>query len=273
MGMMKKRVYGILFAGLILSMLVLPMVSAFNMENEVIEPIKKYVGPVVKFILGDVETQEVDGLLLIKLLVFILAVAILYYAVQKVPFLNENQTIVWTVSVIIGILMARLLTNKALINLVWLPSGVVGIALVSLLPFILYFFVVESGFDSKVVRRVAWSLFGVLFLFLAAVRWEDLTPTGKEYSLGWVYIATAALALLSLLFDKSIRTAFEKAVDENLRSIKKNDKQAELKEEYEQVLERYSRGHFNKTQANKKIDHLSKIATSWGITSLTLTKV
>ena len=121
--------------------------------------------------------------------------------------LKDNVWLQWIIALVAAILGARFLSPTALINLVWLPTGIVGIVLTSLLPFIIFFYFIESSKTQVLIRRVGWILFGVLYLGLAATRWSDfeLATGGDKFNLGWLYIITAILAFLCFLFDRWVQ--------------------------------------------------------------------
>jgi len=181
------------------------------------------LNPILKWVLGASDTGE---LLLIKLLVFILMIAMALIAVGKVEIFEERTTIKWIIAAIIGVLGARFLTTAALVNFVWLPYGILGILLASILPFIIYFYFIES-FDSPVVRKVGWVAFGVIYFVLGLSRWDQLawssvkthevnlfwvnlfnvTTTTHAWwqNFGWIYILIAVLSIVAILADKRIR--------------------------------------------------------------------
>lgn len=161
------------------------------------------VSPIFQYTLG---ADGLDSnLFFVKILVFFLMIAVIWMAVKSVPGLAGNTILMVIITVIIGILGARFLTSSALVNFVWLPSGVVGIALASLIPFIIYFFFVNS-FNTSFIRRPAWILFVLLFVGLAIARWDTLNE--GDFNLAWIYLATAGLSLLSFAFDRQIHARF-----------------------------------------------------------------
>ena len=203
--------------------------DAMQSIEKVYNQLAEALNPILKYILGDVTPAansvfESSDLFLIKLLVFILMIAFIYSASQRVPVINESAWLVWVTTFVISILTTRFLSSEALITLVWLPSGVLGISLVSLLPLIIYFFFIE-GLDSSVIRKIGWTLFAMVFFSLALIRWDTLTQDG--FNLGWIYVITAVVSLLLIYFDRTIRARYflasikAKASKENIAHVQR----------------------------------------------------
>ena len=188
--------------------------------------------PIMKYILGSTPGGE---LLFVKFLVFILLLAIVGFAVKKVPALGENKLITIVIQVVVAILGARFLTTEQLVNFIWLPQGVFAIALTSLLPFIIFFFFIES-FDSHVIRKVGWVVFLVIFAGISIYRWDTLNVgAGWWQNLGWLYLIIAVLSGLFLVLDKKIHRYF---VVSGIRKGMLGDKailESELREKLEKA--------------------------------------
>lgn len=197
--------------------------------------------PILKWFLGDTPTGE---LLLVKFLFFIILLAIIYYAVRQVPTLGDNSGVTWIISIITSILAIRLLSESYLIEFIWLPTGVLGITLICILPFIIFFYFIES-FDASLVRKVGWSLFTLVYIMLAMLRWKDLA-TGQNgifglevnpvfANLGWVYLITAVLAILAVFLDRPVRKMIIGSQAEATRGAANLTARGELREEIKRL--------------------------------------
>jgi hypothetical protein len=187
--------------------------------SRILNDVNGIIEPVANFAFGSSRSESgtFDDLM-VKVLIFIVMLCILYLALERMPFMGNNEAITWTVASVIAILSVRLLSSPALLNFVWLPSGVLGVALVCLFPLVIYFFFIES-FDNRIIRKLGWIFFAVLFFALAAVRWNQLYDSKLPWNLGWIYIGTAVLGLLTLSFDGTIRRAWKVAQYENKRAL------------------------------------------------------
>ncbi|MBS3099817.1 hypothetical protein J4463_01200 [Candidatus Pacearchaeota archaeon] len=202
--------------------------------------------PTISFVLGDVGGDM--NIVFIKFLIFLLILAICVVALKRVPGINENPQLGKILSVIIALMAARYLTAEELIQFIWLPYGVLGIALSSLLPLIIFFFFIES-LDSTVLRKFGWTAFGVIYFFLAAMRWTELEA--EPFNLGWIYIAVAAISIIALAFDKTIREAI--IVGAIKAGYDMNDivNKAELSKELERVQSALASPYISGAEARK----------------------
>ncbi len=201
-----KKIGAFIFLFLFASSFLIPFVSANAFTDGVVD--------VLEFAFGGFENKSTSSLgveiLFIKFLVFILLLAIINSAVQNIPRLGENTSLAFIISLIVSLIAVRYLTNDYLIDFIWLPYGVLGIALSSFLPFIIGFFFIE-GFDSTVIRKVGWVTYLVIFTGLAYVRWDELFISGHNewyYNLALIYAAIAVISALLLIFDKNIHAMF-----------------------------------------------------------------
>lgn len=183
---------------------------------------------VVRFIVGDFSTGEAgeSEIFFIKVLVFILLVLLVGYAVRRVPGIGDRDSLVVLIAIIVSLIAVRYITSPELVNFIWLPYGVLGIFLASILPFILGFFFIKS-FPSRIFRKISWSLYVVIFAGLAWFRWDSLKinlfgATGAWYENGGViYLATAALSFLLIVFDNQIRGIMHRARYKDIADKKK----------------------------------------------------
>lgn len=214
---MNKKV-GLFLTALILSSFLISFISAIpDWSGEIssgLDTIATNAEPILKWVLGDVTdfgSSDISAgeALLVKLLFFIILLSILYFTVQQIPFFNANSAVVWIISIIVSILGIRFLTSAALINLIWLPSGAVGITLAAFFPLVIYFFFIESFHSQPFIRRAGWIFFMVMFFALAIIRWPDFS--GSKWNYAWIYVITAVLALLSYVFDGTIQKYWHKA--------------------------------------------------------------
>ncbi len=209
---MKKSVMkgGLVFglAFLILHIIAISFVSAgiaedisAGIDNIIVKP----ANPILKFIVGNTPDGE---MLLIKLLALILILAMAYSGAKKVPGLQDNRFLSFFVALIVSILGVRYLTTPQIVEFIWLPQGVFAIALATLAPFVLFFFLIEA-FESRVIRKVGWITFGVVYLALAIYRWPYLVVGGQWWNnLGWWYLVIGILSILAVYFDKQLRSRF-----------------------------------------------------------------
>jgi len=208
--MNKKRVAfftaSILFSILVSGFVLAQEEIAVNSDvQNALNKIAEVVNPIAQFIVGPAETVD---LLFVKVLFLILIFGVAYYAAGFTPGVRDSTTFMVLIAAVVSLLATRFLTTPELVNLIWLPTGTAGIAFATLLPFVLYFFLIER-LDNPIIRRVGWVIFIVLYFGLAIYRWNSLAA-GQEWwnNLGWWYLAIGVISLLVLVFDKKIRAMY-----------------------------------------------------------------
>jgi hypothetical protein len=238
-----KKAGGLLIAVVLLSIFMTSMVSAENFVVRGVNQIVETAEPVVELLLGEVEPLgatpfSIAEILFVKLLVFLLLLFIIHIAVSKVPAFEERGGLSWLITIIVSLLAVRFITSEALINLIWLPYGVLGVSLAAGLPFVIAFFFLES-FESRAVRKVGWILLFVVFVVLAIVRWESFALLDSEFNLGWIYVIAGVLSLMVFWLDKTIHSWFVISALGKISDAAKRRQAAELardiKEKYTEL--------------------------------------
>lgn len=211
---MKRGLFGVILLGFVLVVFMSGAVFAQDADwattvEKSLNDFTKAANPIIKFIIGDVEGDS--GLLFIKLMVFFLILVIVYYATRNVPGIGDKKSLSFIISLIVSIIAIRFLTTKELVNFIWAPYGVLGVALSSIFVFVLAFFFIMSFND--IIRKVGWTAFFVIYIGLAVTRWNDLivTTSGplEGYSLGWMYLIIAIISGLLILWDKKLKVMLE----------------------------------------------------------------
>jgi len=200
----------------------------------------------ISFLFGDVTdvgSASSGEVLFVKLLIFILLFVVIYSVIGRIPRLGDNRPVQLVVSLVVAIISVRYMTTSSLINFIWLPYGVLGVAFSVFVPFVIGFFFIE-GFESSILRKTGWILYLVIFAGLAYLRWPDFATTtvsGSSFNLGLLYVIAAILALLLFLFDKRIRTAMHLSSLKGASNRKKRISASRITREIEDLREDLSR--------------------------------
>ncbi len=231
---------------------------------------QKIVQPFGQFLLGG---KTVTGeIFFAKLLLFILMLSVVWLVVGRFPLFSEKRKTGFVVAAIVSILSVRYISQDWL-DTVILPYSVLGIALTSILPFVLYFFFVKD-LPTKSMRKIAWifAFFVFVGLFIYRHSPAGISPfavPGRTWKYGldptYVYLLTAVASLLILWFDGTIQRALDKARYQDLVDIKKVERRAELAEQYDKVQERFAKKIISKVDANKMINSIKGRATAYGL--------
>lgn len=196
---------------LILVLAVIPLIGAqsygyssnFIYDNvaKAIDIVTQTATPFFEIILGQGQTSQ---FFLAKIMLLIIVFIIAYFALRFVPLFDSDDK-KWAailVAAVVSILAIRYIPENDFINGIILPYTTLGIAITTLLPFIIYFFFVENAVPGTFGRRVAWAVYGVIFGVMWYMRQGDLASGNTIYAIG------AALILLAFIFDKTIHGYF-----------------------------------------------------------------
>lgn len=204
------------------------------------------ISPIARFILGSDsgfgffgESNAVlsGDNLAVKLLVFLLVFIFAAAGVRNIPIFQEKPASSFLVAAIISIIGVRFITTEALVDLIWLPTTTFTVALTSIIPFIIFFFLIE-GFDSRVLRKFSWSTYLVIFLYFAISRRDELNVVGGTFSAAWIYLIIAALSGALIFFDRDIHAMFRR---QGLEKIKDRSKRLQAIEVASSIDDLYSK--------------------------------
>jgi len=206
----KKSLLGIVFAFFMLKLI--PFVSAYSWgygfidlrqgSDQVIRWVEDFAAPFFEILVGEYSGGE---FFFAKCLLLILLFIVIMFIIEKSDFLGmkNNRGISFLISLIISVLAVRFIPETELIRAMILPYNVMGIAILSILPFILYFFFIHYSNMGSIGRRLAWSFYGVIFGVLWYNRYDSLSPIGNQIY-GWML----AVVVICMLLDKQIHEYF-----------------------------------------------------------------
>jgi len=204
----KNQIFTFIFLALILISF-LSFIKPVSAVNDFLRDIGDAGRPILTWLFGEVsgDVSNVGSLgefLVFKLLFFFLLLTITCVAVKRIPHFGENIFVTGFISVIVSLLATRYLASTALINFIWLQYGVLGILITSMLPFVIFFFFIES-FSSSLIRRIGWLAYAGIFFVLAYVRWTDFAIS-DTWNYGYIYIFVAVIALGLMIWDKAVHS-------------------------------------------------------------------
>jgi len=201
---MKKKSLAIV---LIIAVLVLiPAVYAYSYydfesaANQIIDWIRQIFGPFFYALIGG----NVDEYFFSRVLLLILLYAVSYIVLRRIDIFKNNIVICVLISAIVAILGVRYLTEIEFISFIFIPYGAFAISVVVFLPFLIYFFFVETTVKSSIGRRMAWILFAAVFFGLWISRFRD--PGAAQFN--WIYSIGIGAVALSFALDTQIQKYF-----------------------------------------------------------------
>lgn len=255
---MNKR-YFLLLSFVLFSMPFLQTVSAATVADS-IEKFATDSEPLLRLLLGEVSGVagfSAGQILFVKLLVFILLMAIIYFALKRVPLgFGENKRISMLISAIVALLAVRFIVEGQIISFIWLPYGTLGIVLSSILPFIIAFFFF-NGFDSTIIRRIGWISLAVIFGTLGYLRWGDLSLSNGGFNLAWAYVAIALISGGLVLYDRSMHKLIHRVtLNSEIQSITDVNKRVKAADVSHDIQELQNRLALNLTESQRSaVEH------------------
>jgi len=136
-----------------------------------------------------------------RFLLVLLLTTVLFQPAYNV--LGKKSGIAFIVAFLVSILGIRFLSITNL-NAVMLPYGALAIAASTIIPFLLFLYLLEMGDLGKnhpVIRKIGWAIIAASFLFLWTTRYKEVGEISYLYGL------MALLSVGLLLFDGTIQRA------------------------------------------------------------------
>lgn len=169
----------------------IPTASAYAGPIYLFDNFEQSVTPILQLLLG---VEEVDENLFARFLFFIIVFTITATVLNKMELFKDKKPIITIISVSVSLLGTRYLGGLDIIQGVLLPYGTMMLAISIALPFLIYFFFVHNTIKSGVGRRVAWILFGAIFLGLWWTRRAEMGDLSWIYNIGIVAVIIVVLA-------------------------------------------------------------------------------
>jgi len=197
--------------------------------------ITNVISPIAFFFLGEADTGE---LLLIKFLMAFILFVVLWNVLGNVELFRKGA-VRFIISFAIMLMSVRFLTTD-LIKFIWFPQSFLGIIIMTFIPFIIYYYFLES-FDNSFLRKIGWSAFVIIYAGLAYTRWDQLRINGTQgewwQNLGWIYLLIAIVSGIMILGDKAIR-GYRAHRD---RKVRAKPGLIQLRVKYEQEIEKINK--------------------------------
>lgn len=266
---MKKNVYFIL-AGFFSLLLIMNLVSAAtsdmmtNLGDGVKTAYDSVVMPIAKWIIGEQAAENPENFFTLILL-FILLISVLWAVTTRIPLLGEYTWVQFIISFAVSVISIRFLgltENTEWFKAILLPNHVLGVAILCVLPLVVYVFFVESVGEGKpILRKVLFLLGAVVFIMIYLTRYDEFSKmdTGG-FLLNPVNIYLyATLASLVLLFaDGTISGLWHKAKTESYLAEGKNKIARQLLKDLSDLDEAYAAGRIDRAGYKKESDELKK---------------
>lgn len=204
------------------------------------------VGPYFQLILGG--SPE---FLFEKILLFFVIISVIFVVLKRIPIFQDNLAATWIVTIAVALLSTRFFGDIEYIKNILTPYEVLGVSLSAAIPFIIFFFFVQS-FESGVVRRILWVFFIVVFLGVWGSRYDELGQ------LSWIYFITGVAALIFLIGDGTIRRIMIKEQMRQLGIQSRDEFERKIRRQIEEAREDLTKNVITESQYSYIVHRLQK---------------
>ena len=184
------------------------LVSAAPDTNTIVTGISNFFNPILTAIFGGTDN------VLEHLLFALIIVAALYMALDNVTFLRNNAFALWAITIACAILAVRYIATEKLVNLLLLPQGAMGVALLTVIPLAVYFWFIEIGLQgpgNRILRKLGWAIYAAVWMI---IWYQQIAGTAKVVVAGewaYLYLIAAGLSVILMLVDGTIQNAIRKS--------------------------------------------------------------
>ncbi|MBP7708331.1 hypothetical protein KA107_01490 [Candidatus Pacearchaeota archaeon] len=169
-------------------------------SQEIIDSMTQTLGPIFQALFGDYGSTD---FLFTKVLLFFMLIIIINASLKKMDLFAGKQGVITILSIAIPILSIRYLQDNDLISGILLPYGTLGIALVTILPLIIFFGFIHFTNMGGFGRRMSWVFFMIIFGVLWNSRYAEIGDIGNK-----IYWWSAVVIIILFILDKNIHHYF-----------------------------------------------------------------
>lgn len=240
---MKKKFFLFFFGLLMISSISARSYDFISMQNTVMRVIDSTLGifsPFLELIIGDYSTSE---FFFAKVLLLILLTVIINQILKKTPLGSEDKKIGLILSLIVSILAIRFISENDLISGILIPYGTLGVAITTVLPFLIFFYFVHHSGVGPAGRRFFWIIYGVILLVLWSSRSQNLSQTSNMIY-GLIFLASIIL----IIFDKKIHSYFGFSDLKRYEKDRNQERIRKLKRKLNELTQDFNDGIISKSE-------------------------
>jgi len=220
---------------------IIPHASAaqFNFENsrelvsDAIRNVLVILSPFFEAVIGDYNTSD---FFFHKVLLLILLIIICKNVLEKTPIGDSNKKVSFIISVIISILSIRFINENNFFEAIFIQYGVLGIAITTILPMVIFFYFVHKTNVGTFGRKVFWTLYAITMTAIWILKSAEIPEVAN-----WIYGLTLLSTIVFIFFDKSIHSYFGLSDFKHFQREGNKKRIREAKAELDKIEE-----HFNK---------------------------
>lgn len=188
-------------------------------------------GPIFDVILGeytggygDFSSEEIFFL---RILLFLLLFFVINFGVKHVPVFKHNEGMAFLIAATISIISIRFMSKTQLIYGVLLPYGAMGYAFFTLVPGVLFFYMIHWANLGSMGRRMCWIVYAAAYAGITYYQWENLGEAAQL--IFWIM----AIAIIILIFmDRGVHRYFATYELSKFKTGARNKTISHLQSEY-----------------------------------------
>ncbi len=255
---MKQKVIGIVF---ILTILILFGAGTINAASQEFNTAKEIVGKVLESmrgiatpffekIIGDAEGSK---FFFAKILLLLLLVLISNKVISKTPLGKDNSKLSVTIAIIVSVLAIRFIKQSELVEGILIPYGALGVAITTLLPFIIFFYFLHNSNIKKFGRKIGWIFYGAIFIAIWFSKFSELSSLSNG-----IYISIIIAAGLAAYFDKSFHRYFGMSGMREINRESSERTKRELLREMQQLRADFSKSVVDRGYYKRERDRINR---------------
>lgn len=192
----------------ILMIFLIQLVSAasFDFDNaqsqitRIIDAGLGILSPLFEKILGDYDSSE---FFFQKILLLFLLIIITKFVLEKTPIGSKNKKVSLLISILVSVIAIRFINQNNFFEAIFLQYGVMGIAISTLLPLVIFFYFVHTINVGTFGRKFFWIMYVIILIFLWLSKSGDIPAAAN-----WIYGLAILTAGGLLFFDKDVHKYF-----------------------------------------------------------------
>ncbi|MBR9706202.1 hypothetical protein GOV14_04150 [Candidatus Pacearchaeota archaeon] len=144
-------------------------------------------------------------LVLTKLLATAIIFIIVFMVFKKVKIIGGNMLTLIIVSAVFSLFFLVFIEDELFINYVLLPYRVLGLILLTILPFLFITLFTHRSRMVSMTRRITWATYGIIYGLYWFTRYKTMSTAQNQ-----VMIIFAIGILIMLIFDRFLHTIIKK---------------------------------------------------------------
>ncbi len=156
--------------------------------------------PVFERIIGDYSSSE---FFFHKVLLLILLAIICKFVLDKTHLFESNKKVNIILSLIISVLSIRFINENNFFQTIFIQYGVLGIAITTALPMIIFFFFIHNTQVGTFGRKMFWAIYAVTLTGIWISKSAEIPKVGH-----YIYTVLVGFIILFILIDIQIHSYF-----------------------------------------------------------------